>query len=154
MIDLQSAHRAAVARSTVEESAPMGLAENKQIIRAFYEAGNLGAMERCLALLADDVKWTNIGSTKYSGAYVGKEQLVSNLLGPVFGSLKTGITSTIDTIVAEDEMVVVQSRGEAQTKDGRPYNNTYCHVFRLRNGKIVEVTEYLDTALVNAVFGR
>lgn len=38
----------------------MGIAENKQIVRAFYEASNRGGMEGCLALLADDVKWTNM----------------------------------------------------------------------------------------------
>jgi uncharacterized protein len=141
------------AARSAERRTAMGLAENKQIIQSFYEAGNLGDMDRCLALLADDVKWTNIGSTRYSGAYVGKEQLISGLLVPVFGSLKAGIVSTIDTMVAEGEFVVVQSRGEAETKDGRSYNNTYCHVFRLQDGAIAEVTEYFDTALANAVLG-
>jgi uncharacterized protein len=131
----------------------MGLAENKQIIQEFYEAGSTGDMNRCLALLADDIQWTNIGSTRYSGTYAGKEQLISELLGPVFGRLKAGIESTIDSIIAEGEFVVVQSRGEAETKEGQSYNNTYCHVFHLRGGKIVQVTEYFDTALTNAVFG-
>ena len=30
--------------------------------------------------------------------------------------------------------------------------NTYCHVFRVADGKIREVTEYMDTELVTAVF--
>jgi uncharacterized protein len=132
----------------------MSLRENKQIIQAFFEAGRIGDMDHCLALLADNVEWTNIGSTKYSGTYVGKERLLSELLAPVFGSLKAGIKPTIDVIVAEGEFVVVQSRGEAETKDGRSYNNSYCHVFRLRDGKVAEVTEYFDTALTNAVFGQ
>jgi uncharacterized protein len=48
---------------------------------------------------------------------------------------------------------VVESRGAAETKDGQPYNNSYCHVFRFRGAKIAEVTEYFDTALTNAVLG-
>jgi uncharacterized protein len=39
------------------------------------------------------------------------------------------------------------------SKKGVPYNNTYCHVFRIVNGKIKEVTEYLDTELVTRAFG-
>ena len=31
---------------------------------------------------------------------------------------------------------------------GGTYNNTYCQVFRIANGKVQEVTEYLDTELV------
>ena len=40
------------------------------------------------------------------------------------------------------------------TKSGKAYNNTYAQVFRLENGKVQQVTEYLDTELVNAVFGK
>ena len=90
---------------------------------------------------------------KFSGTYSGKDNLIENLLGPVFGALKAGIFSTIDNIVAEDDFVVVQLRGTAETKDGRPYNNTYCHVFRIESEKIVEVTEYFDTELTNRIFG-
>jgi uncharacterized protein len=132
----------------------MTLTENKQTVRDFYSAGNLGDIDRVLTLLADDVTWTNIGSTRYSGTYVGKDQLMSRLLGPLFDNLKGGIQSTVGAVIAEGDHVVVQSRGTAETKDGRPYSNTYCHVFRLRDGKISEVTEYLDTALVNAVFAE
>lgn len=39
------------------------------------------------------------------------------------------------------------------TKAGVPYNNTYCFVFRLADGKVREVTEYMDTALVAAALG-
>src|SRR5688572_33229044 len=81
----------------------MGIAENKQIVQAFYEASNRGDMEGCLALLADDVKWTNIGSTRYSGSYIGKADLVAKLLGPVFGQLKAGIRATIDRLIAEGD---------------------------------------------------
>jgi ketosteroid isomerase-like protein len=47
----------------------MALAENKQVVRTFFDAGNRGDLESCLRLMADDVTWTNIGSTKYSGTY-------------------------------------------------------------------------------------
>ena len=57
----------------------------------------------------------------------------------------------MDNMVAEGDFVVVQSRGAAQTKDDRPYDNTYCHVMRIRDGKIAELTEYLDTELASSV---
>lgn len=129
----------------------MTLTVNKLIVQTFYESANRGDMESCMDQLADGVTWTNVGSTKYSGTYRGKADLVARLLQPVFGQLQAGITSTVDNVVAERDWVVVQSRGNAATKDGRPYNNTYCHVFRIRSGKIVEVTEYLDTELASAV---
>jgi uncharacterized protein len=44
-------------------------------------------------------------------------------------------------------LVANASEGEA----GRPYNNRYCYIIRLQDGKMKELTEYLDTALVEAV---
>lgn len=129
----------------------MGIAENKQIVNAFYDAGNRGDMEACLEMMSDDIRWTNIGSTPFSGTYVGKKDLVERLLGPVFGQLQAGIASTIHNVIAEHDYVAVQNSGAATTKDGKPYNNTYCHVFRIAGGKICEVTEYLDTDLLRSV---
>ena len=131
----------------------MSIPENKRIVQAFYDAANRGDMAGFLGQLADDVTWTNIGSTKYSGTCFGKSDLTTRLLGPLFGQLKAGIAATIHNMIAEADFVAVQLSGRSETKDGRPYNNTYCHVFRIRDGKVVEVTEYMDTALVTAVFG-
>lgn len=131
----------------------MGNAENKQLIRDLYDANNRGDVEGFVDFLADDVRWTNIGSTKFSGSAVGKEELMAKLFGPLFGRLKTGITAVIDNMVAEGDYVVVQLRGQAETTDGDAYNNTYCHVFRVEGGQISEVTEYFDTDLANRVLG-
>ena len=131
----------------------MGTEKNKQIILDFYAAGARGDMDACFALLADDVVWTNIGSTRFSGTFAGKQALVEQLLGPLFGQLKAGIASRIENLVAEGDTVVAQTSGRAETVDGKPYNNSYCQVMRIRDGRIAEVREYFDTALVDAVFG-
>ena len=131
----------------------MGIAENKQVVLDFYEAGARGDMDACFALLADDVTWTNIGSTKFSGTYIGKQALAENLLGPLFVELKAGISSQIEQLTAEGDIVVAQTSGNAETRDGTPYNNTYCQVIRIRDGRIAAVKEYMDIALIVSVFG-
>jgi hypothetical protein len=47
----------------------------------------------------------------------------------------------------------VEARGSNTTNAGVPYNNRYCYVFRLAEGKLQELTEYLDTELVTAALG-
>ena len=131
----------------------MGIAENKQVVLDFYEAGARGDMDACFALLADDVTWTNIGSTIFSGTYTGKKAIAENLLGPLFGRLKAGISSKIERLTAEGDIVVAQTSGTAETTDGTPYNNTYCQVIRIRDGQLADVKEYMDTALIDSVFG-
>ena len=131
----------------------MGIAENKQVVLDFYEAGARGDMDACFALLADDVTWTNIGSTKFSGTYVGKQAIAEDLLGPLFNQLKAGIASQIERLVAEGDIVVAQTSGTAETLNGVAYNNDYCQVIRIRDGRIADVKEYMDTALIESVFG-
>lgn len=132
----------------------MGIAENKQVVLDFYAAGARGDMDACFSLLADDIVWTNIGTTKFSGTFSSKQALVEQLLEPLFSQLKAGITSNIERLIAEGDVVVAQTTGSAETHDGIPYNNAYCQVIRVRDGKIAEVKEYLDTALIDAVFGE
>ena len=55
--------------------------------------------------------------------------------------------------IADGDHVVVEAVGEMRTKAGVPYNNDYCLIYRLRDGKIVEIREYLDSALCERVLG-
>ena len=132
----------------------MGIEENKQVVLDFYATASRGDMEACFALLADDITWTNIGSTPFSGSFSGKDVLIEQVLGPLFGQLKAGIKPTIERLIGEGDHVVALTTGEAETHDGTPYNNSYCQVMRIRDGQIAEVREYFDTELTSAVFRR
>ena len=90
----------------------MSTAENKQVVLNFYAAAARGDMESCFALLADDVVWINIGTTKFSGTYRGKQALIEQLLGPLFAQLKAGISTTVENLIAEADMVVAQTAGQ------------------------------------------
>ena len=132
----------------------MSIADNKQVVLDFFAAGERGDIEACLALLADDVTWTNVGTTDFSGTYAGKQAVMQDLIGPLFAQLEDGISSTIENLVAEGDVVVVQSSGKARTLDGVPYDNTYCQVMRIREGRICSVKEYFDTELAARALRR
>lgn len=131
----------------------MTVEENKSVVRSFFEAGNRGDMDACFALIADDVVWHNLGSTRLSGTFRGKAMLMEELLGPLFGSLKAGIRSELEALIGEGDTVVAVTSGTAETTDGRPYCNRYCQLMRIRDGCIVEVTEFADTDLMRRTFG-
>ena len=132
----------------------MGAAENKRFISNMFIELSKGNTEAFLGSIADDVRYTIIGSTKYSGTFNGKQELISKLLGPLTAQLEGGIAVTPDNLIADGDYVAMQAQGKARSKNGRSYNNTYCHVFRIANGKVQEVTEYLDTELVTSAFGK
>ena len=56
--------------------------------------------------------------------------------------------------IADGDYVVVEARGDNVTKTGARYDNDYCLVFRLENGKIKEVREYCDSVLTEQALGR
>jgi len=132
----------------------MGAAENKEIIRTMFAELSKGNAEAFLGTLADDVRFTLIGSTQFSGVFNGKQEFIEKVLAPLGAQLEGGLVMHVDNLIAEGDLVVMQGRGESTTKSGQAYNNTYAQVFRLANGKVQEVTEYLDTELVTSVFGK
>ena len=132
----------------------MGAAENKQLIRDMFAELSKGNAQAFLGNMADNVRFTIIGTTKFSGTFNGKPELVNKVLTPLTSQLEGGLTITVDNLIAEGDNVVMQGRGKSTTKAGKSYNNTYCQVFRIANGKVQEITEYLDTELVTAAFGK
>ena len=47
--------------------------------------------------------------------------------------------------------MVVETQGRVTTKSGKAYHNQYCYICRMSDGKVTEITEYMDTALADAV---
>ena len=58
----------------------------------------------------------------------------------------------VSRFVAEDDIVVVECKGDVATKLGARYDNDYCYVCRFdEGGALLELTEYMDTALAERV---
>jgi ketosteroid isomerase-like protein len=132
----------------------MSAAENKQIISTMFAELSKGNAAAFLDAMADDVKFTLQGATRFSGTFNGKQELMAKLFEPLTAVLEEMIALTPYNLIADGDYVAMQSQGKAMTKSGRPYNNSYCQIFRIVGGKVKEVTEYLDTALVDDVFGK
>src|SRR4028119_1085159 len=113
---------------------------NTLSMKKISEAFAKGDMEFAEPYLSPGIRWNIIGEDTVTG----KEQVleVSKML-----QLESFPVITIKNIVAQENYVVVESTGVAKTKVGKPYNQSYCDVFRFGDNKLQEVTTYLDTAL-------
>lgn len=125
--------------------------QNRRLMENVFAALAKGDGRPFLDALSDEARWTVIGSSPWSRTYEGKQAIVDELMRPLFRQFADRYTAHATRIVAEDDVVVVEARGEATTKAGKPYLQTYCYVFRLANGEVCELTEYNDTDLVNRV---
>jgi uncharacterized protein (TIGR02246 family) len=125
----------------------MSAAENKKLVQDIYAALANGDRTLFRNAMADDFRWIIAGESVWSGSFDGREAVANDLLRPLFAQFAGEYRNRAVRFIAEDDYVVVECRGEVTTKRGEPYNNQYCMIFRLADGKLKEVTEYMDTDL-------
>jgi ketosteroid isomerase-like protein len=140
-----------MAAPELQRGKAMGAADNKQLIQHIYSELAKGNSKPLVEAMADDVRWIMMGTTKWSRTYEGKQAVLAELLAPLRAQLAGQYTASATRLVAEGDLVVAEVRGRVTTRGGKPYNNAYCFIFRIADGKVKEMTEYLDTDLVNAV---
>jgi ketosteroid isomerase-like protein len=131
----------------------MSVAENKKLLETIFSQLAQGNPRPFVEAMADDFSWTVTGTTKWSKKYAGKAVVLTELFGTLTSRMDGRIKTIADRFIAEDDHVVVEAHGSNTTKSGKPYNNRYCFVFRVNDGKLKEVTEYLDTELVSSALG-
>jgi len=131
----------------------MSAAENKRLLQQIFERVAAGDGALFVEHLADDVVMRVSGQNSWSRTFTGKQSVLRDLFG-VVRERTTGTRKTIPLrFIADGDVVVIEARGEMTAKTGVPYNNEYCLIYRLRDGKIVEITEYNDSALCERVLG-
>ena len=127
---------------------------NKQLLQHVYAEISKRNVQPLLDSMADDIEWTIIGSTVLSGTSRGKQEVIDKLLKPLRARLADGpIVFQPERFIAEGEYVVMQARGRATALSGKPYNNTYCIVCRIVDGKLKEMIDYVDTELITTALG-
>jgi ketosteroid isomerase-like protein len=131
----------------------MNAAENKRLMETIFAKIASGDRGAFVDSLADDVTMRVTGRNSWSQTFRGKEALLRDLYGYLGTLLAEDRRTVPHRLMADDDHVVVEAVGDMRTKAGVPYNNDYCLIYRLRDGKIAEIREYLDSALCERVLG-
>jgi len=129
----------------------MSTADNKQLMQAVFAELERGNGRPFIDAMADDFCWDIPGTSAWSRRFEGKRAVREQLFKPLFAQFATPYTNRALRFIAEDDHVVVECRGSVQTVRGEAYNNSYCYVCRFEGGRLRELTEYMDTALAEAV---
>ena len=136
----------------------MSAAANKKLMQEIFEsAGNPDPAVRdrglFVASLADDAKWEVTGQYSWSRTFTGKQSILNDLHGHVRSLLVERARTVAHRFIADGDHVVVEAKGDNLTRTGVRYDNDYCLVFRLQDGKIKEVREYCDSVLTEKALG-
>ena len=136
----------------------MSAATNRKLMQDIFAAAanpDPAARDRALfvASLADDATWIVTGQYSWSRTFTGKEQILNDLHGHVRSRLVDRTRTVAHRFIADDDFVVVEAKGDNVTREGVRYDNDYCLVFRLEDGRIKEIREYCDSVLTEKALG-
>ena len=117
------------------------LDKNKSVCRAFLTHIGRRQFDDALALVHDNVVWWLQGDFARSGFREGKDTLFTNLAQV----LATDLELEFGHLTAEEDRVAVEMESRGKLANGKDYRNSYHYLFFVKDGKIRECHEYLDT---------
>ena len=130
--------------------------ETRATVEAFYAALGSGKRDVVRSLLSDDCAWVPPATAPFD-AVAGGDALAADLSGAVVKrmfDIGKPFALEVRRILADGDVAVVQQRLTATAKaTGQPYDNQYCWVYTVRDGKITHMEEYADTLLASRVMG-
>ncbi|MCP3459877.1 nuclear transport factor 2 family protein [Bradyrhizobium sp. CCGUVB23] len=136
----------------------MSAAANKKLMQDIFAAAadpDPAARDRALFIesLADDAKWVVTGQYSWSRTFAGRDAILNDLHGHVRSRLVDRTRTVAHRFIADGDFVVVEAKGDNVTKEGIRYDNDYCLVFRIEDGRIKEIREYCDSVLTEKALG-
>ena len=123
--------------------------QNKSVVLKFINAMGTSDPEAADECLAADAFTDAKGFCALSG--VRHRDEIVGTIGAFQLLLPTGLCPEVKTVTADGDRVAVEFEGHSTTKAGKEYNNQYCMVFTLADGKIKQVNEYFCTKLAEEV---
>jgi ketosteroid isomerase-like protein len=127
---------------------------NKALVAEYMELISSGDVEAAMALFDDDASWWVAGSLPgISGTYPIREygEMAGGFAKECEGN-RIPLVPKENGFTAEGDKVAVEARTHVGVSNGRTYDNEYHFVFEIRDGKILEVREYLDSDHARSVF--
>jgi ketosteroid isomerase-like protein len=119
----------------------------KDVVRHYLDvllAGDVEAIRECFA---EDAVWTIAGDLPIAGPWESRDRIVDDFLVAVGGRLFEAGSQRFEfpTLIGDGDTVALEWRVQARTAAGEDYDNSYCGIFVVRDGRIAEVREYLDS---------
>lgn len=123
----------------------MGIQENVQIVKDGYAAFGRGDIQGLLALFAEDIEWISPGEgLPLAGTYHG-HAAVAGFFQKLAQTVEF-LSFEPREFVAQGDRVLVIGRDKGKVKTtNRTFEGDWVMAFTVRNGKVTNFQEYVDT---------
>ncbi|MET0659542.1 MAG: nuclear transport factor 2 family protein [Steroidobacteraceae bacterium] len=131
-----------------DPTAKNDLGATKQLALTFLDHCFKGNMEAAVAMLAPGAIWWVLGDPQ-KVRVSGTRQLeqITKFLKNIKRGFPEGLQAEILGVTAEGERVAIEASSTARMSNGQSYSNRYHFLIKVRDGRVLEMREYLDTYL-------
>jgi uncharacterized protein len=124
---------------------------NKDIVIGLWRAFAARDTDQMRSYLAEEAVWrapADNATAKFLGlpsGMSGREQIVRFIVDQVPRMFAQGVKADYKGVYADGDTVVVEMTLRATLANGRPYRNEYCFIHELKDERVVEIREFMDT---------
>ncbi|MEZ4743899.1 MAG: ester cyclase [Bdellovibrionota bacterium] len=119
------------------------LETNKEIVKSFFLNVTNGDIDAAFKLVDDNVSWWVPGTLPFSGTKTKSEYLV--VVSQITKGFPTGFKMEVVSAIAEGDSVAAEVISHGTHVNGKKYNNQYHFLIKVKNSKMIDVKEYMDT---------
>jgi ketosteroid isomerase-like protein len=120
--------------------------QSVDVVRGVYEAFGRGDVPAVLGAMADDIEWHEAEGMPYGGVYHGGEAVAQNVFGPITQDIPDFAVKPEEFIASGDAVAAVVRYTGTGKATGKQLDLPVVHVWDLRNGKIAQFRQFIDTA--------
>jgi ketosteroid isomerase-like protein len=129
---------------------------NVEFVRGLYAAFGRGDVPAVLGAMDPSIEWREAEGNPYEpsgNAWVGPDAVTQNLFMKL-GTEWDGFTVHPKEFHDAADTVVVEGRYTGAYKaTGKSLDVQFCHVFKIRDGKVTSFQQFVDTAQLQDVMG-
>lgn len=123
--------------------------DNVDVVRSIYDALAAGDVAKVLAALDESVQWYVAENSPLAAVdgkpFTGTQSVVENVFARL-PQLIDGFTIDVQRLVGSGDTVLAENRYAGTGKaTGRRLDIQAAHVWELRDGKVVQFQQYVDT---------
>ena len=128
------------------------MAITSESVREIFKGLENGDGAAFFERVADDADWTVMGTHPLAGHYRSKKAFTEGTFAKLSQVLPHGAQLHVEELIVKDDEAIVELHSLATAKNGMRFDNRYCWVVYFREGLIVRVRAYLDSAMVARLF--
>ena len=120
---------------------------NAEVIRGVYAAFQKGDIPAVLGAMAPDIVWNEAENFPYAdkNPYIGPDAILAGVFARLGGEWDGFSVKEEELIDAGDTIVTLGRYGGAPKATGNKINAQFAHIWKFKNGKIVNFQQYTDT---------